>query len=86
MSQAPESPVQNNERHKPWWRYRMLWLVISGPAVVVVASLITAYVAVKGQDPVLVREEIAESQRGNTQPDAMTPAVQARNHAATAER
>jgi uncharacterized protein len=76
---APESKL-------PWWRYRMLWLVIAGPLLVVVASLGTAYVAIKGQDPLLIRDETADSQRGKTEPDAQTPAMQARNHAATPDK
>ncbi|MBN8486500.1 MAG: nitrogen fixation protein FixH [Burkholderiales bacterium] len=83
----PTTPTREATEPKlPWWRYRMLWLVIGGPLVVVVASLVTAYVAIKGQDPVLIRDETADSQRGKTEPDALTPAVQARNHAATPER
>lgn len=61
----------------------MLWLVISGPAVVVVASLITAYIAIVGQDPVLLREEVPAEHAKPGVADTMTPAVQARNHAAT---
>lgn len=82
----PLADQENPEPRLPWWRYRMLWLVIAGPLLVVVASLVTAYVAIKGQDPVLIRDETADSQRGKTEPDALTPAVQARNHAATPER
>lgn len=59
---------------KPWWRYGMVWLVISGPAIVVVAGIVTAVIAVRGADPVL-----------DTRADRAThlPAVQGRNHAAT---
>ncbi|MBQ0930979.1 nitrogen fixation protein FixH [Ideonella sp. 4Y16] len=80
-------PAEGSPEPKlPWWRYRMLWLVIGGPLLVVVASVSTAYVAIKGQDPVLIKDETAESQRGKTEPDAQTPAMQARNHAATPEQ
>lgn len=78
-STAPAQPA-------PWWSYRMLWLVIGGPLVVVVASLITGYIAMSGQDPVLMREEVpdtAATAKGAA--ESMTPAVQARNHAATAK-
>ncbi|MBL8330943.1 MAG: nitrogen fixation protein FixH [Rubrivivax sp.] len=61
--------------HIPWWRIPMVWLVISGPAVVVVAGIVTAVIAVKGADPVLDRNpEVKFSDR---------PAMQGRNHAAT---
>jgi len=33
------------------------WLAFGGPALVVVASLITVYIAVSGQDEVLSHEE-----------------------------
>ena len=58
----------------PWWRVRMVWLALAGPAAVVVASLATAVVAFRGADPVL-HAPVADG--------AMAPAVQARNHAAT---
>ena len=66
----------------PWWRYGMVWLVIAGPAVVVVASVVTGVIAYRGAD-VLVVETPSPHQRAPG-PTAQTPAVQARNHAATA--
>jgi hypothetical protein len=53
----------------PWWRHGMVWLVISGPAAVVVAGFATLFIAIALPDPVLQT--------------TVTPAVQARNHAAT---
>lgn len=53
----------------------MVWLVIGGPAVVVVAGVVTAVIAVRGADPVISTEA---SSRFEAQ-----PAVQGRNHAAT---
>lgn len=62
----------------------MLWLVIGGPAAVVVASLVTGYIAMVGQDPVLMRDEVPDSAKSlKDGADSMTPALQARNHAAT---
>jgi hypothetical protein len=62
----------------PWWRHGMLWLVIGGPLVVVVASLVTAVIAVRGADPIVdTRPSSARQEQ---------PAVQARNHAATPDR
>ena len=60
----------------PWWRVRMVWLVIGGPAAVVVASFITLGLAIRGGDKPL-HETTA------TQADTLTPATQARNHAVT---
>jgi uncharacterized protein len=71
----------------PWWKYGHVWLVLSGPAIVVVASFITLYLAVSRQDPVIEEDyykkgvEINETLKGN--PASLAPATQARNHAAT---
>lgn len=59
----------------PWWRVPMVWLVVGGPAIVVVAATVTAVVAIRGADPVIGDEPEARfSDR---------PALQGRNHAAT---
>jgi uncharacterized protein len=59
----------------PWWKYKMVWLVIGGPLIVVVASFITLGLAITHPDPVL---------ESATTPDAAhLPALQGRNHAAT---
>ncbi len=39
---------------KPWYREPWPWLLMSGPAVVVVAGLVTIYIAVSGQDGLVV--------------------------------
>lgn len=66
----------------PWWRVGMVWLVVGGPLVVVVASLVTAVVAYRGADEVLVQTPSARDVP--VRPNAQTPALTARNHAATA--
>ena len=43
----------NQPVSKPWWKFGHVWLVIAGPAVVVVASFITVYLAVTRPDPVI---------------------------------
>jgi len=60
----------------------MVWLVFGGPAVVVVAAIGTAVVAYRGADPVLTDAPTAQQVVKNLGPQ--TPAMQARNHAATA--
>ncbi|MCB4365798.1 nitrogen fixation protein FixH [Hydrogenophaga taeniospiralis] len=69
-----------------------MWLVVGGPLLVVVASIITAVIAVKGADPVLDKEDYernlqaARSLQGQARIDALIqlqPAHQARNHAAS---
>ncbi len=64
----------------PWWRVGMVWLVLAGPAVVVVAALLTAAVAWHGADSVVSAAGPASANRHA--PEA--PAVLARNHAGTA--
>lgn len=45
----------------PWWRVRMVWLVLSGPAIVVVAGIVTAVIAVRGADPVVDESPVPRS-------------------------
>jgi uncharacterized protein len=65
---------------RPWWRYGMVWLVIGGPAAVVVAAIGTAVVAIRGADPVVTAP--AASHAGAAPDAAQTPAMQARNRGA----
>ena len=83
------NPVAATGRHEPapgapWWRFGMVWFVFAGPAVVVVAGFATMYIAHRGADVVL-SEGPAEAVRRVAMPGpvATTPALQARNHAAT---
>ena len=61
-----------------WYRLPIVWLVVGGPALVVVASFITLALAIMNPDPVL-STPVATSH-------GEMPAVQARNHAATPGR
>ena len=56
---------------RPWWQEPMLWLVIGGPLVVVLAGVATLVIAIRQPDPVVKADA------------GRPPAVQARNHAAT---
>ena len=58
-----------------WWRLPIVWMVVGGPAVVVVASFVTLALAIRNPDPVLTAPTATSG--------AAMPAVQARNHAAT---
>lgn len=71
-SQTPQS-VDN----PPWWKLPIVWLVIGGPAVVVVASIVTAGIAIKHVDPVL------DTSKGHVKSSVEEPAMRARNHAAS---
>ena len=67
----------------PWWKHGHVWLVISGPAVVVVAGIVTAFLAIKYPDAVIgaqapVRQPARER--------ALAPALEGRNHAATPDK
>ena len=66
----------------PWWRVPMVWLVIGGPALVVVASIATLVIAVRGGDVPLRETRETAAPQANT----MTPATQARNHATAPRR
>jgi hypothetical protein len=66
----------------PWWRVPAAWLVVGGPLLVVAASLATLAIAVRGGDrPLRVAPQVAAPSA-----HTMTPATQARNHAAAARR
>ena len=71
---------------KSWWRYGPVWLVIAGPAAVVVAALATAWVAVRSPDPLLTEDYYQRGLQINKTlvvNKALMPAMQGRNHAAT---
>lgn len=68
----------------PWWRYRMMWLVVGAPLVVVVASLVTGYIALAGADtPVGSVPTSAQVARGSVLDRSNAPAQQVRNHVVT---
>ncbi len=74
-----------------WWRVPHMWMVVGGPLVVVVASLVTAYIAVNYADPV-IDKAVFESDRAaalalkgpahDAAQVTLQPAQQARNHSA----
>lgn len=71
----------------PWWKFGYVWLVIMGPVAVVIASMVTLWLAIRTPDPVLSLDYYRQGMEINKtleQTDrSLTPAVQARNHAAT---
>jgi len=72
------------------WRQPMVWLVVSGPALVVIASFFTLSLAIRHPDPPLELRHAQAQAADDTEPadlraregDAV-PALIARNHAAT---
>lgn len=78
----------NQEQSPPWWKFGHVWMVFAGPAIVVVASFITLYLAITIPDPVITsygQVESSDSATPQTNSGAgnAAPAMQARNHAAT---
>jgi hypothetical protein len=80
MTNPPIAPAP-----PPWWKYGLVWMVISGPAVVVVAGVATLVIAVERPDPVLTPDYYRKGIEINRtlRDKAHLPAVQGRNHAAT---
>jgi uncharacterized protein len=89
-----ESASMNTEQNAPamplpWWRVKMVWLVLGGPASVVVASLVTAVIAWRHIDPVITNTPQGQLRASDELPtpanpkDAFAPAMKARDHAAS---
>ena len=72
MASEKMGPVQ------PWWRIRMVWLALGGPAVVVVASFVTLGFAIHGRDRPLLEGDVRAA-------ESDAPAAQARNHVVAAK-
>ena len=82
---------------KPWWREPMMWLVVGGPAAVILAGIATITLAVSRPDPVVADDyyrrgieinktlelERQAREAAAVAPETLRPAMQARNHAAT---
>jgi hypothetical protein len=64
-----------------------VWLVLSGPAIVVVAGFVTLWIAVSRPDPVVAEDYYQQGVDINKtleNPEgSLTPALKGRNHAAT---
>lgn len=70
----------------PWWKYGLVWLLIAGPAAVIVAGIATIWIAVASPDPLVAHDYYRRGIEINKQlarERALLPAVQGRNHAAT---
>ena len=69
-------PAENLAPAPAWWTFGHLWLVISGPLVVVVASFITLYLAVTRPDPVLTEEATIKVEQGTNRMFLFKPGVE----------
>jgi hypothetical protein len=84
-STRPE-PADADRASRPWWRHGHVWLLIAGPAIVVVAGVATAVIAATGADSLVAQDYYKRGIEINQQlarERALMPAGQARNHAAT---
>jgi hypothetical protein len=72
------APASSEVAWTPWWRLPIVWMVIAGPAIVVVASFATLALAILNPDPVLEAPPARVA--------GELPAEQARNHAASPRR
>jgi len=74
----------------PWWKHGHVWLLIAGPATVVVAGFATLWIAMAAPDPVVApdyyRRGIEINKTLRAQDKAQLPALQGRNHAVTPTR
>lgn len=79
---------QDNPDTKSWWQYGHVWLIIAGPALVVVAGFITLAIAIRIPDPVVADDYYRRGLDINKTLAAekdmqLAPAMQARNHVVT---
>ncbi|TWO72696.1 nitrogen fixation protein FixH [Caenimonas sedimenti] len=79
MSQPHEHPAE------PWWKHGHVWLLIAGPATVVVAGILTVWIAIARPDPVVAQDYYRRGVGINKtlRDKSLLPAMQGRNHAAT---
>lgn len=73
----------------PWWKFGYVWMVLAGPAIVVVAGFATLYLAITRPDPVITDDyyrkgiEINKTLESKADAASLAPAIEGRNHAAT---
>jgi hypothetical protein len=84
----PEPDSQSPPAPRPWWTFGYVWLVISGPAVVVVAGFFTLWLALAYPETLVSEDYYRRGVEINRelaagQARSLSPALQGRNHAAT---
>jgi len=83
------TPSVNKPANPPWWKFGYVWLIVAGPAIVIVAGIVTLWIAVRMPDPVVAEDYYrrgVEINKTLENPDtALLPAMKGRNHAATPE-
>ncbi len=84
-SAMPHAADARPEAGAPWWRFPIVWFALSGPAIVVVAGFATMALAYRHADIVIVEAQAASAAHV-VRSGSATPALTARNHAATPSR
>jgi len=79
---------QQTSDPQPWWQYGHVWLIIAGPAAVIVAGFITLAIAIRMPDPVVAEDYYRRGLNINKTLAAekdmqLAPAMQSRNHVVT---
>jgi hypothetical protein len=72
----------------PWWKFGYVWLVIAGPAAVVVASIVTVWLTLAFPETLVAEDYYRQGIDINKTLAAksaasLSPAMQGRNHAAS---
>ncbi len=74
---------------EPWWKHGFVWMVIAGPAIVVVAGLVTLYLAMSRPNEIVSDDSYRQARQSDQSIEArriessMAPAMLGRNHATT---
>lgn len=67
-----------------------MWLVVGGPAIVVVAGFVTLWLAIRNPDPVVAsdyyRRGVEINKTLENRDASLLPALKGRNHAATPDQ
>lgn len=86
MAKNPESTPAS----PPWWKFGYMWLVVGGPAIVVVAGFVTLWLAIRNPDPVVAsdyyRRGVEINKTLENRDASLLPALKGRNHAATPDQ
>ena len=88
MSTHPAVQASQAPEPAPWWKFGHVWLIISGPVIVIIAGFVTLWLAISRPDPVVAedyyRQGVEINKTLNAAPDkSLLPAIKGRNHAAT---
>ena len=73
----------------PWWKHGFVWMIIAGPAIVVVAGFVTLYLAMSRPNEIVSDENYQRTRQSDQSIEARrkesseAPAMLGRNHAAT---